>query len=343
MTAAAEFVEISDPSLLPAAPLVSVHMLTYRHAPFIAQAIEGVLAQQTDFPIELIIAEDCSPDQTLTIALEYQRRRPDLIRILTLDRNVGMFANASRLSVANRGRYIAACEGDDYWHHPHKLQLQMDLMRSDPGMVLCHTDYDRRIGRRVKKSHHALERRSRIAAGNAYVDLLHEWTVMTATTVYRADVVRDFQLSPFNRLDWPFGDYNLALFASLQGRVGYIPVSTATWRKVFNSASNSGFTRTLRLRVADFECKEMFMAKYPVAEEVRRSVLTEAHEIILRDAFCAGDKAECQRAYETMKALGKTPSSVLQRLRMLTMQLVLPLWAVQFFRNALLVVTTRWL
>ena len=343
MTSAPEFIEISDPSALPAEPLVSVHMLTYRHAPFIAQAIEGVLAQKVDFPIELIIAEDCSPDETRAIALDYQRRRPDVIRVLTLGRNVGMLANARRLALANRGQYIAACEGDDYWHHPHKLQMQMDMMRGDPEMVLCHTDYDRRIGRRQKKGRHSRKRQSRVAANDAYVDLLHEWTVMTATTVYRADVVRNFQSSPFNRQDWPFGDYNLALFASLRGRVGYIPVSTATWRKVLNSASNAGFIRTLRLRLADLECKEMFMAHYSVEEGARRSVLWEAHQIIVRDAFYAGDEAAYRRSYEAMKAMGKSPGHMSHWLRKLAMQLVFPLRAVQFFKSAMLVVTTQWL
>jgi glycosyltransferase involved in cell wall biosynthesis len=73
--------EISDPAVLAKAPLVSVWMTTYNHEPYIARAIEGVLMQETTFPIELVIGEDCSTDRTREIVMEYQKRRPDIIQI----------------------------------------------------------------------------------------------------------------------------------------------------------------------------------------------------------------------------------------------------------------------
>jgi len=69
--------------------MVSVEMITYNHGPYLAEAIEGVIAQKTDFPIELVIGEDCSTDNTRDIALDYQRRYPHLIRVIYSDRNVG--------------------------------------------------------------------------------------------------------------------------------------------------------------------------------------------------------------------------------------------------------------
>ena len=81
--------EISDPSVMAVKPLVSVLMITYNHGPYIADAIEGVVSQKTDFPMELIIGEDCSTDNTRKIALDYQRRYPETIRVIYSDRNVG--------------------------------------------------------------------------------------------------------------------------------------------------------------------------------------------------------------------------------------------------------------
>ncbi len=75
------------------APLVSVKMVTYNHAPFIAQAIEGVLQQKTKFPFELVIGEDCSTDGTRELVFEYQKKHPDIIRVVTSDENVGMKKN----------------------------------------------------------------------------------------------------------------------------------------------------------------------------------------------------------------------------------------------------------
>lgn len=118
-------------------PLVSARTITYNHAPYIKQCIEGVLMQKTDFPIEYIIAEDCSTDGTREIVFEYARKYPDLIKVVTSDMNVGANINAERAFDACRGKYIAVCEGDDYWTDPYKLRKQVDFLESHPDFVMC--------------------------------------------------------------------------------------------------------------------------------------------------------------------------------------------------------------
>ena len=135
-------IEISDPAVMNKRPLVSVHMITYNHEPYIAQAIEGVLMQETAFPVELVVGEDCSTDRTREIVLDYQRRRPDFIRVLTTEHNVGMMGNSLRTAYACRGKYIAFCEGDDYWHRPRKLEKQVSVLESDPAVGLVDSGYD---------------------------------------------------------------------------------------------------------------------------------------------------------------------------------------------------------
>src|SRR5574337_297251 len=216
-----ETIEISDPAQLPTEPLVSVYMLAYRHERFIAEAIEGVIAQECDFPIELIIGEDCSPDRTREIVLKYQRSYPHLIRVLTSERNVGALSNARRCQLGTRGRIIAICEGDDYWHHPYKLQKQADLMLSSPDMVVCHTDYDRLTRVRRRRNQHRTHPPRWLAQGDAYVALLHDWSVRTATSMYRREGFDKFIGTEFDNPLWPFGDINRLLFASLLGTFGY--------------------------------------------------------------------------------------------------------------------------
>ena len=112
--------------------LLSVVTITYNHEKFITKTIEGVLMQQVNFPIELILAEDCSTDNTRAICRRYAEQYPELIRLITSESNVGAVANERRAMLAARGKYIAFCEGDDYWTDPLKLQKQVGFLESHP-------------------------------------------------------------------------------------------------------------------------------------------------------------------------------------------------------------------
>ena len=131
-------IETSDAQNLCKHPIVSVHMITYNHEPYIRQAIEGVMMQKTDFEFELVIGEDCSKDKTREICFEYQKKYPDKIRVLWWHENVTKFGgNDRRVSAHCRGEFIAFCEGDDYWIDPLKLQKQVDVMRKYPNVGFC--------------------------------------------------------------------------------------------------------------------------------------------------------------------------------------------------------------
>mgnify|MGYP001248218371 CR=1 FL=1 len=124
-------------------PLVSVHMITYNHEKYIAQAIEGVLMQKTNFLFELVIGEDCSTDSTRVICKEYADRYPNIIKLLPdAGKNLGMMENAIRTTMACTGKYIALCEGDDYWTDPYKLQKQVDFLEAHNDYGLTNTDAD---------------------------------------------------------------------------------------------------------------------------------------------------------------------------------------------------------
>ena len=117
-------------------PLVSVITITYNHAPYIRNCIEGVLMQKTTFPFEHIIGEDCSTDGTREIVLDYAQRYPGIIRAVTSESNVGVKANAVRVHAACQGEYFAYCDGDDFWIDPLKLQKQYDAcVKYDAGLV----------------------------------------------------------------------------------------------------------------------------------------------------------------------------------------------------------------
>ena len=118
-------------------PLVSVVVITYNHKKFIREAIDGVLMQETDFPVEIIIGEDCSTDGTRGILEDLQRTYPGAVRLLDSDRNLGANLNSERTKTAALGKYVAILEGDDFWTDKQKLALQVELMERHRECSLC--------------------------------------------------------------------------------------------------------------------------------------------------------------------------------------------------------------
>lgn len=124
-------------------PTVSVITLVYYHQNTIKQCLDSILAQRTDFGVELIIGEDCSTDSSMEIISEYLAQYPEMIRVITAEKNVGMIANTNRCYNACRGKFIALCEGDDYWIDPYKLQKQFDYMEKHSNCSLCFHAHER--------------------------------------------------------------------------------------------------------------------------------------------------------------------------------------------------------
>jgi glycosyltransferase involved in cell wall biosynthesis len=208
-------------------PKVSVVMITYNHEKFIAQAIESVLMQKTDFPIELIIGEDCSKDGTRAIVRRYAEARPDVIRAFLHEHNVGANENSRTVRAACRGKYIAWLEGDDYWTDQGKLQKQVALMDLNPQYSMCGT-----AARQVVMLPDGQEREVGLfppwSTKRLYnlEDVLTEHPFKTLTFVLRNGLV-EFP-------DWfqraGYGDMCvLALYAE-KGPVAYLDDVTATYR-----------------------------------------------------------------------------------------------------------------
>ena len=121
--------------------LVSICCVTYNHAQFIRKCLDGFLMQQTDFLVEILIHDDCSTDGTTEIIREYEAKYPDLIFPLYEEENQYQQGKAAEIDFYNyrraRGKYIAYCEGDDYWTDPLKLQKQVDFMEANLEYSVC--------------------------------------------------------------------------------------------------------------------------------------------------------------------------------------------------------------
>lgn len=120
-------------------PIVSVCMITYGHEEFITQAITGILDQETTFAYELIIANDCSPDNTGAIVKNIidTHENGHLIDYYSHKENRGMMSNFAFALQQCKGKYIALCEGDDYWTDTLKLKKQVNFLETHPETNMC--------------------------------------------------------------------------------------------------------------------------------------------------------------------------------------------------------------
>lgn len=124
--------------------IVSIRCITYNHAAFIRQCLDGFIMQQTNFRFEAIVHDDASTDGTEEIVREYAQKYPDIIKPMYETENQYSKGNGILRQKVNsqlRGKYIAICEGDDYWTDPYKLQKQVDFLESHPEYSMCSHRY----------------------------------------------------------------------------------------------------------------------------------------------------------------------------------------------------------
>jgi glycosyltransferase involved in cell wall biosynthesis len=120
-----------------ATPVVSVAITAHDSAKWLPRAFDGVLNQRTNFPIEIVVGDDCSHDETVDIARSYRERYPNLIKILERPANIGIQRNYYETFESCSGKFIAWLDADDSWTDPEKLALQVSAMESDTSIKVC--------------------------------------------------------------------------------------------------------------------------------------------------------------------------------------------------------------
>jgi len=234
---------------------VSVCMITYNHEKFIAEAIEGVISQKTDYHYELIIGDDCSIDNTREILLDYQGKFPNKIKLLLPEKNLGMMPNFIATLQACTGKYIAICEGDDYWTDVDKLQKQVDFMEANLDYVICFHRVFNQIG-----NERSVSTLNTSDQEETYTlkDLAHDNFIHTPSVMFRNNQIEYF---PEWFKDAPAGDYVLHMLNAKNGKIKYFPDIMAVYRihTTSNWSSLDRFTILERwLKVLDFLLSEDF-------------------------------------------------------------------------------------
>lgn len=247
-------------------PLVSVVMTTYNHERYLAEAIEGVVRQETRFPVELLIGEDCSTDGTMEIALSYQKRFPEMIRVITSERNVGMHQNGARLIATTRGKYLCICEGDDYWCDLEKLQRQVEFLEDNPEYGMCYSKVANYIQDKNRFSRSSFG--GPVKATNA---LMQRNCVPTLSTCVRKDLYMRYlkEIRPETK-DWKMGDYPLWIWVSCNSKMHYENRITGVYRVLPNSASHTDdISRSLAFFKSNYDITRFFSLKYNISVKKR--------------------------------------------------------------------------
>ena len=122
--------------------MLSVVLLTYNHEKYIRTCLESIISQKTTFKFELIVGDDASTDQTAKVILEYAALYPDIVIPVIREKNIGAVANLVELLKIARGKYIAGCEGDDYWTNSNKLELQFRFLEEKEDYIACSHDIE---------------------------------------------------------------------------------------------------------------------------------------------------------------------------------------------------------
>ena len=225
-------------------PLVTVLITTYNQEGYIAQAIDSVLAQKTDFPFEIYISEDCGTDGTRAILQDYARRYPDIIRLNLRSENVGISRNWYEGLCAARGEFVCTLEGDDWWLDENKLQMQVDFLRSHPDYVaVSHTI---RLTDDAQNTYGTLPNDPRILNQDATMDLFLKGVTYSCT----ACLVRNF-FDADNRAMYNYvtanrsiADFALCMLYLHQGKVFVMDKALSAYRVAGSDPNHQNYNGT---------------------------------------------------------------------------------------------------
>ena len=206
----------------------------FNSANWLPRALDSVLRQRTNFPIEIVIGDDCSQDATVSVAHSYRERHPDLIRVLERSENLGMSRNYYETFEQCRGKFIAWLDSDDYWTDPEKLAIQAETLESDPSICAC-CHFVREV---TKDGDLRRDRSPSMPAGRyGLEEILRHNFVPSLSAMFRNGIHRQlpawyFDLAPIT--DWP-----IWVLAALSGNIVLLDRVMADYMHTPGSAFSS--------------------------------------------------------------------------------------------------------
>ena len=246
--------------------ILSVYVATYNHEKYISQALDGFLMQKTDFPFEVLVHDDASTDGTANIIREYAERYPEIIKPIFETENQyskrdGSLDRTMDEAIEPTGaKYVAMCEGDDYWTDPLKLQKQVDILEADESLMLCCTNCS-------VVDNHSVEIQA-VRGGVVKNDVQGRYNLRdffrdnhqypTLSVVYRRAHTREVQQKHAHTINAFLGDWTLWICLLIYGDMYFLDEVTCAYRinptsvtHTVNRVARAKASRDICAKVAD--------------------------------------------------------------------------------------------
>lgn len=270
-------------------PLVSIRCTVYNHEPYLRECLDGFVMQKTNFPFEAIVHDDASTDGSAAIIREYAEKYPDIIKPIYETENQyskcdGSLARIMNAAVHPASKYIAICEGDDYWTDPHKLQMQVDIMERDPDIGIVHTAVDK-YNQKAQK----IIIRNFGNPMTSFEDEMHSNKCITLTACFRKELYLSYrgfyEENILSKKKWLMGDYPMWLYMCYYSKPYFIAKSTGVYRELEYSASHDpDVNKRIKFELSAHEIR-LFFANYfhreDLIPDIKRKLVSELQWALL--------------------------------------------------------------
>lgn len=285
--------------------IVNVQSMTFNHAPYINEAMDGFCIQKTIFPFVCTIIDDASTDGEQEVIKRYLEQHFDLedrsvVRKEETDDYEFVFAqhNENRncffaiyylkynhysiqkskdpyvKDLIDYAKFIAICEGDDYWTDPFKLQKQVDYMEAHPECGLIYTDS------MILEQKNGYLSKATLPKQTDFEGLLLESPIMTLTTCFRKNLYDDYQDEIIKDPTWRMGDLPCWLFMAAKGSIKYLPDITSVYRKLETSASHSkDIKQSVMFCMSSYDIRKFYAKKYKCSHLIKKICINHINEL----------------------------------------------------------------
>jgi glycosyltransferase involved in cell wall biosynthesis len=273
--------------------VVSVIVLSYNHKQYISECLDSLVSQHCDVSFEVLVGDDCSTDGTREIIDKYQLDYPEIVKPIYPTNNLGPNSNYLNCFKHCNGKYIAFCEGDDYWVDPEKLQKQVDFLEANPnygGVCTNNTWYDQKLNR----FQNFIQEESEIT----FEDLVFKNSINSQTILFEKSLVQ-------NRIDWisklKIGDWAVSLIITNQKPYYRLKDITAVYRVHdggIHSLSSSEHKLKNSLKLIQFARTHLQLS------EQRRTLLKKSELELLKRLIALNSKSTADYRSQYFKAGG---------------------------------------